>query len=266
MNGWIKLHRKILDNPIIMKDADHLAVWMYLLLNATHAEYPALFRGKKIMLQPGQLITGCISIGKQLSITESKVRRTLNDFISDGQIDRQTSNKNSLITVLNWDLYQNCDGQNDNLATDKRRTSDGQVTTNKKNKNIKNEKNVINYSDIPALNDAILGFVEYRKGIKSPMTDHAVKLMVAKLYKMTSDVNEQIEILNQSIVNGWKGIFPLKKEAGKPVRKEPVPKWMQQNQRQYDFDALESELLANGDNAEWQAEAEALKRELQEKY
>jgi hypothetical protein len=152
-------------------------------------------------------------------------------------------------------------------VNNKRTTTEQQVNTNKKNKNIKNDKNVINYSDIPALNDAILGFVEYRKGIKNPMTEHAVKLMVAKLYKMTSDVNEQIEILNQSIVNGWKGIFPLKKESGQPVKKGPVPKWMQENQRQYDYDALERELLANGStNTEWQVEAEALKRELQEKY
>ena len=233
-----------------MKDAEHLAVWMYLLLNATHAEYPALFKGKKIMLQPGQLITGCISIGNQLSISESKVRRTLNDFIIDEQIDRQTSNKNSLITILNWDLYQNFDGQNDSQVTDKRRTTDGQVTTNKNNKNIKNDKNVINtYSDIPELNEAILEFVKFRKGIKKPMTDNAVKLMIGKLNKMTSNVNEQIEILNQSIMNGWTGLYPLKKEDAK---KGVVPDWRNKpkkpgfndyQQRDYDFDELERELL-----------------------
>ena len=88
-NGWIKLHRKMQDNPIIMKDADYLAVWVYLLLNATHTEYPALFQGKKIMLQPGQLITGRKSISEKLCVSESKVRRILDAFESDQQIDRQ---------------------------------------------------------------------------------------------------------------------------------------------------------------------------------
>ena len=111
--GWIKLHRQLLDNPIVMKDAEHAAIWMYLLLNATHSEYPALFKGERITLKPGQLITGSISIGKALSINESKVRRVLNNFKSDGQIDRQTSNKNSLITVINWHVYQKSDGQNE---------------------------------------------------------------------------------------------------------------------------------------------------------
>ena len=102
MEGWIKLHRKTLYNPIVMKDSAHFAVWAYLLLNATHAEKQAIFKGKRIVLQPGQLITGCISISDKLKLNESKVRRVLNDIQNDGQIDRQTSNKNSLISILNW--------------------------------------------------------------------------------------------------------------------------------------------------------------------
>jgi hypothetical protein len=44
------------------------------------------------------------------------------------------------------------------------------------------------------------------------MTDHAVALLISKLNGMTSYIPEQIEIINQSIVNGWQGVFPLKTE------------------------------------------------------
>lgn len=115
--GWIKLHRKLLDNPIIMKDSDHLAVWTYLLLNATHAEYPAIFKGEKIVLQPGQLITGRKTIAEKLAINESKVRRILDNFENDQQIDRQRSNQNSLISLINWKLYQVCDQQSSHPPT-----------------------------------------------------------------------------------------------------------------------------------------------------
>lgn len=54
-------------------------------------------------------------------------------------------------------------------------------------------------------------FILYRKEIKAPMTEHAVKLLIGQLQKLSSDPDEQIEILRQSIVNGWKGIFSLKK-------------------------------------------------------
>ena len=143
MGGWIKLHRCLLDNPIVMKDADHLAVWTYLLLEATHKDIQKLFKGKKITLKPGQLITGRIVISDTLKISESKVRRILNEFESDHQIDRQRSNKNSLITVLNWDLYQSADQQDDQQVTNKRPTSDQQVTTLQEYKEYKEDKNNI---------------------------------------------------------------------------------------------------------------------------
>ena len=271
-NGWIKLHRKLLDNPIIMKDSDHLAVWTYLLLNATHAEYPALFKGQKIILKPGQLITGRKSIAEKLSINESKVRRILDSFENDQQIDRQRSNQNSLISLNNWELYQIFDQQIDQQMTNNRPTDDQQPTTNKKNKNVKNEKNVTNtYSDIPELNEAILEFVKFRKGIKKPMTDNAIKLLIGKLNKMTSIASEQIDIINQSILAGWTDVYPLKKQSG---RKEVVPDWMNKpkkssfhnyQQRDYDFDELEKELLGESD-PNFIAEREALQKELEEKY
>jgi hypothetical protein len=238
-NGWIKLHRKILDNPIVTKDASYLAVWCYLLLNATHEEYPALFGGKKIMLQPGQLITGRRSISDSLGINDSKVKRILADFESDQQIDRQRSNKNSLISILNWDKYQCSDQQSDQQVTNKRPAndqqttserpaSDQQVTTNKNiknNKNVKNEKNVKKERNtyFPAdekLNAAFADFVEMRKKIKKPMTDRAIDLAIKKLEELATDSTGSmdndlaIQIVNQSVLRSWQSFYPLKDDSG----------------------------------------------------
>ena len=60
---------------------------------------------------------------------------------------------------------------------------------------------------------------------------------------MTDSVHEQIEILNQSIMNGWQGIFPLKEE--KRGRKEVVPGWMKKQGD--DLDRAER-LLKQGDD------------------
>jgi hypothetical protein len=130
LNGWICIHRKILENPIVCKDSDYFAVWLYLLLNSTHKEISALFNGNKITLQAGQLITGRLTIAKKLKISDSKVKRILIDFESDQQIDRQRSSQNSLITILNWDLYQQSDQQIDQPVTSQRPASDQPVTTN----------------------------------------------------------------------------------------------------------------------------------------
>ena len=52
-------------------------------------------------------------------------------------------------------------------------------------------------------------FKAFRKKIKKPMTDRAVELLASKLKKLSSKPEEQLEILNRSIMQGWTGIYPL---------------------------------------------------------
>ena len=53
-----------------------------------------------------------------------------------------------------------------------------------------------------------------RKQIKKPLaTDRAIELAIKKLDKLSGGDNDKaIEILNQSILNSWQGLFPLKDE------------------------------------------------------
>ena len=62
------------------------------------------------------------------------------------------------------------------------------------------------------LNKAFADFVENRKAIKKPMTDIAIDRAIKKLDSLTRDPDEKIEILNQSIIGRWTGLYPLKKE------------------------------------------------------
>lgn len=61
-----------------------------------------------------------------------------------------------------------------------------------------------------ALNAAVEDFVAYRKSIKKPMTDRAVTLLLANLDKLADTTAGKIAVLQQSIVNGWTGVFPLR--------------------------------------------------------
>ncbi len=144
MEGYIKAYRSMLDNPVVCKDSEYFAVWCYLLLNATHKEQPVLFKGKKIILKPGQLITGRIKIAEHFKISESKVQRILKSFESEQQIEQQISNKNRLITILHWDLYQCSEQQIEQQVNNNRTTTEQQVNTNKNDKNDKNERNINN--------------------------------------------------------------------------------------------------------------------------
>lgn len=103
--------------------------------------------------------------------------------------------------------------------------------------------------DIPdvRVKQAVDEFLEYRKNIRKPMTDKALELMVKKLKEMTGNPEEQIEILNQSIMNGWQGIFPLsekKRDKGKPASAPPKKNQFHNfEQRDTDYDSLVLERL-----------------------
>jgi 5-methylcytosine-specific restriction endonuclease McrA len=53
-------------------------------------------------------------------------------------------------------------------------------------------------------------FMDVRRKLKAPQTDHALSLIISKLDKLRMLGQNTEEILNESITNGWKGIFPLK--------------------------------------------------------
>ena len=64
------------------------------------------------------------------------------------------------------------------------------------------------------LNKAFLDYIEFRKKIKKPMTDRAIELAMNELDKLAGTDNEMaIQILNQSILRGWQGLFPLKDQT-----------------------------------------------------
>lgn len=128
--GWISLHRKTLENPYIMKDSDHLAIWCYLLLKATHKSYKSIFGKSKITLKKGQLIIGRKKIADDLGINESKIERVLKCFESEQQIEQQKNTKGRLITILNWGMYQNNEQQFEQQMNNKRTTNEQQMNTN----------------------------------------------------------------------------------------------------------------------------------------
>jgi hypothetical protein len=130
-NGWIKLHRKTLDNPIVMKDTDHLAVWMWLLLNATHSDHDTIYEGKRITLKAGQFITGRKIISKELKINESKIQRILKTFEIEQQIEQQTNPRCRLISILRWTDYQ-LDEQQSEQQVNNKRTLNNKTKNNKK--------------------------------------------------------------------------------------------------------------------------------------
>ena len=129
--GWIKLHRQLLDHEHY-RDSAHLHVWLHLLLKATHAPLERTFNGRRVTIQPGQVIIGRNAISRDTGVNPSKVKRVLQRLKADQQIDQQAGNRSSLLTIRNWSLYQSTDQQDGQQTATPRPAVDQQATTHKK--------------------------------------------------------------------------------------------------------------------------------------
>lgn len=83
------------------------------------------------------------------------------------------------------------------------------------------------------LRQALLDFIEERKKKRNPVSDRALKLLLKNLDTLSSQEKEKIEIVERSIMNGWAGFFPLRKN-GVPTSQtdllDEVLKEMEQNE------------------------------------
>jgi hypothetical protein len=73
------------------------------------------------------------------------------------------------------------------------------------------------------LSKTFTDFLEMRKKIKKPMTERAKELLLKKLGGLAETEDAKVAILEQSIVNGWQDIYPLKQERSQQYQRAPTP-------------------------------------------
>lgn len=267
-DGWVKAHRSMLENPVVCKDSDHLAVWMYLLLNATHKEKEKMFAGKKITLQPGQLITGRKRISEEFKINESKVQRILKLFETEQQIEQQTSNSNRLITIVNWCSYQETEQQIEQPVNNQCTTNEQPVNTNKNVRKKECKKDIDNIVEKESRQNTIKEIVDYlnlktKKNFKAgtKVTQRHINARLEEGYSL-----EDFKTVIDKKAKEWMGtemdqylrpetLFGTKFEGYLNQSDKPVSKpkgrpnaFHNFDQRQYDYGALEQHFInkANG--------------------
>ncbi|HPO05748.1 MAG TPA: hypothetical protein PLQ36_01425 [Candidatus Gracilibacteria bacterium] len=83
--------------------------------------------------------------------------------------------------------------------------------TNKENIKENQEIQLVTNCDNLELQEAINNFIEFRKEIKKPIKKIGLNALLNNLEKLSGgDPKIKIEILEQSMANGWQGVFPVK--------------------------------------------------------
>jgi len=84
--------------------------------------------------------------------------------------------------------------------------------SNLKSNSKDNIDNIIESIEYEDLREEMKEFVKMRNKIKKSLTPHALDLILKELNKITPNLDEQVKVVQQSIKNGWQGVFPLKED------------------------------------------------------
>lgn len=124
--GYVRLWRKSLDAGWI-KNHKLWVFWTWCLLKASHKEYDAIVGLQRVNLFPGQFVFGLKKAAEETGLTIREIR-TIIDFLKKSEnLTIKTTNKFSVITIVNWHTYQEDEFQNDTL-NDKQMANKGQHT------------------------------------------------------------------------------------------------------------------------------------------
>lgn len=135
MQGWVKLYRSLLDDPVWqLSTPNQKSVLITILLLASHKEKEWEWNGEKYQIVPGQFITSTESLSQKSGkgITRQVVRGSLQRFEKMNFITSKSTKVSTLITVVNWGKYQD-ESENTTNDSTKRQPTDNQETTTIKN-------------------------------------------------------------------------------------------------------------------------------------
>ncbi|MDQ0158838.1 hypothetical protein [Alkalibacillus salilacus] len=121
MNGWIKLHRRILEHDI-WNDPTTFRLFTLLILNAAHKDG---FKVKHIELKRGQYLRSYSKLQEDLEykegrgykkVAKSTIKRSVRKLFDLGILDFHETELGTLFTILNYEKYQGfSENSNDNL-------------------------------------------------------------------------------------------------------------------------------------------------------
>lgn len=139
MDGYIKLHRRILSSQVFA-NANALKIWIWCLSKAQYKEkFISIKIGKGetvIKLLPGQFIFGRFKAEEEICLDGSMIYRWMQKFESKeyDMISIESNNQYSIVTINNWDSYQESFEENEQPKNNQRTTNeqptDSQRTAN----------------------------------------------------------------------------------------------------------------------------------------
>ena len=178
MKGWISLHRKILDNPILVrgKTYSRFEAFIYMLLRANHKENKCVIGNQLIEVKTGSFITSQKKLMQEFNWGSTKLRAFIKLLEKDKMIETKITTYSTMITIIKYSSYQN-------IQTENKTETENNQTENKLQSKTNN-------------NDTIMFNKDNKEIRESNFRD-----LIGKLF-IEVHPNEKVEVL-QDFVDYW---------------------------------------------------------------
>jgi len=127
MNGYIKLHRRLLEDPMwtqVPTAWGRVALAMLMTANWKPRKW---FDGRReVVLPPGSLVTSRPSMCKLARVTPKEYRGAIQYLANTGFLGQETASRYTIVTITNWETYQG-NGDPEGQETASKGPSEGQV-------------------------------------------------------------------------------------------------------------------------------------------
>lgn len=139
--GWIKYHRKFDENPLFnMEPKCKAFAWIDLVSLANFEDGKIYVRGIEVPIKRGQVGWSEPRLASRWNWSRTKVRTFLEKLEKEQQIKQEKDNVTTLITILNYDYYQDKPTKEKQQTEQQKEHQTIQQTGQQKNpkKNVKN--------------------------------------------------------------------------------------------------------------------------------
>lgn len=190
--GWICVHRQLLEWEWF-SDHNTFRLFMYFMLKANHQDK----KWKGILIKRGQHLSSLDVICAGVGLTKSQVRTSIKKLKSTQEIAHESNKQHTVITVINYNLYQSNGTQNSTQVTHESHTNSTQVTPNN---NDNNEKKVnIHQQIVDTWNNKFSDYEDISQVLKlTPKRKSAINGCINEMKNTNIDL---------SLVETWASLF-----------------------------------------------------------
>lgn len=221
MEGWIKLHRSLLESDFWKCEPfSRGQAWVDLLMLANFKDSFFYKRGVKIDVKRGQLGRSEVELSDRWNWSRTKVRKFLKDLEKEQQIKVVKTSVTQVVTILKYDDFQAEEQQKDSKRTAEEQQKDNRKTHIKNDKKDNKEKNEEEYYYI--INEKLkLSFKDYEKLLKS----YSPSEVDAKIFELENyDLKKRSKYKSMYLtLNKWL-LKDRKEQEAKQAAKKEEPK------------------------------------------